>query len=69
MRRQEYIIYDNDYVREIATGKMAKLCHLGRLYLIFTEKKPNMLVLNIKFAINIKLLAFIAMAKTPHTVS
>ena len=50
MRRQEYIIYDNDYECEVATGKMGKLYQSGRLYLIFTEKKPNMLVLNITFA-------------------
>ena len=37
MRRQKYIIYDNDYECEVATGKMAKLYQLGRLYLKFTE--------------------------------
>ena len=50
MRRQEYNIYDNDYERDMATGKIAKLYQLGRLYLSFTEKKPNMLILNITFA-------------------
>ena len=59
MRRQEYMIYDNDYACEVATGKMAKLYQLGRLHLIFTEKKPNKLVLNLTFANKYKVAGFL----------